>query len=66
MDCPAAGTVVGRTAKEEHAVSASKKPTTTAVCPDPDNQEVMTACLRGPQLLQDIRFLAGHSNEVSG
>ncbi len=34
-----------------------KKLTTNAGCPVPDNQNVMTAGPRGPQLLQDVWFL---------
>ena len=35
----------------------SKKLTTAAGCPVVDNQNVMTAGARGPQLLQDVWFL---------
>jgi catalase len=34
-----------------------KKLTTVAGAPVPDNQNVMTAGARGPQLLQDVWFL---------
>src|SRR6185437_6803024 len=35
----------------------TKKLTTAAGCPVVDNQNVMTAGVRGPQLLQDVWFL---------
>ena len=35
----------------------NKKLTTAAGCPVVDNQNVMTAGSRGPQLLQDVWFL---------
>jgi catalase len=38
-------------------MSKDKKLTTNAGCPVPDNQNVMTAGPRGPQLLQDIWYL---------
>ena len=38
-------------------MSDNKKLTTNAGCPVADNQNVMTAGPRGPQLLQDIWFL---------
>ena len=38
-------------------MSEKKKLTTNAGAPVPDNQNVMTAGPRGPQLLQDVWFL---------
>ena len=38
-------------------MSDERKLTTTAGVPVPDNQNVMTAGRRGPQLLQDVWFL---------
>ena len=38
-------------------MSDNKKLTTNAGCPVADNQNVMTAGPRGPQLLQDVWFL---------
>ena len=38
-------------------MSDKKKLTTNAGCPVADNQNVLTAGPRGPQLLQDIWFL---------
>src|SRR4249920_1830823 len=38
-------------------MSKDKKLTTNAGCPVPDNQNVMTAGPRGPQLLQDVWYL---------
>src|SRR5690554_7310288 len=38
-------------------MSDKKKLTTNAGCPVADNQNVMTAGPRGPQLLQDVWFL---------
>src|SRR5690606_15851001 len=39
------------------AMSNKKKLTTNAGCPVVDNQNVMTAGPRGPQLLQDVWYL---------
>lgn len=38
-------------------IAMSKKLTTNAGAPVPDNQNVLTAGRRGPQLLQDVWFL---------
>ncbi len=38
-------------------MSEDKKLTTNAGCPVADNQKLMTAGPRGPQLLQDVWFL---------
>jgi catalase len=42
---------------KEDAIMTMKNLTTNAGCPIADNQNVMTAGPRGPQLLQDVWFL---------
>src|ERR1700760_4540897 len=42
---------------ERNAMNSDKKLTTAVGCPVVDNQNVMTAGPRGPQLLQDVWFL---------